>query len=98
MKFLKKYVFVVNKSKILLGNQKGAAAIVTVIVLAMLLGFSALAIDVGYMYSTRNELQNVADSAALAGAGELGNIYLTLDYAAQQNFNVDAAAMGYRNQ
>ena len=73
----------------LLKNQDGVTAVLVAIVLAMLLGFTALAVDVGYMYSTRNELQNVADAAALAGAGELGRIYLTLDMAKQKAFNVD---------
>ncbi|MBC2705444.1 pilus assembly protein TadG-related protein [Desulfobacula sp.] len=73
----------------ILRNQKGVTAVLVAIVAAMLLGFTALAIDVGYMYSTRNELQNVADAAALAGAGELGRIYLTLDSGDQGAFEVD---------
>jgi len=48
------------------------------------------------MYSTRNELQNVADAAALAGAGELGRIYLTLSTAEQRVFDVNQA--GYKTQ
>lgn len=84
------YKFRLNKNSLdTLKNQDGASAILVVIVTAMLLGFTALAIDVGYMYSTRNELQNVADAAALAGAGELGRIYLTLDYPAQQIFDIN---------
>ena len=39
--------------------------------LLSLLGFAALAIDVGYLFVVRNELQNAADAAALAGAGHL---------------------------
>ena len=39
--------------------------------LLTLLGFAALAIDVGYLFVVRNELQNAADAAALAGAGKL---------------------------
>jgi hypothetical protein len=34
-----------------------------------LIGFAAMAIDVGYMYSVKAELQRTADAAALAGAG-----------------------------
>ncbi len=37
----------------------------------MILGFSALAIDVAHLYNVKNELQVAADSAALAGIGEL---------------------------
>ena len=36
--------------------------------LTALLGFAALAIDVAYLLVVRNELQNAADAAALAGA------------------------------
>ena len=34
-----------------------------------------MAVDIGYLYAARNELQNAADAAALAGARELGKIY-----------------------
>jgi hypothetical protein len=39
--------------------------------LLSLLGIAALAIDVGYLFVVRNELQNAADAAALAGAHNL---------------------------
>lgn len=58
-----------------LKDERGVSAIVVAVVLVMLIGFLALAIDIGYLYATKNELQNTADAAALAGAGELGHIY-----------------------
>ena len=66
------------------GNQAGATAAIVAIVIPMLIGFGALAVDVGYMHVTKNELQNVADAATLAGTGYLGSIYKTLSYDAQQ--------------
>ncbi len=78
------------KGVFVLKNQKGVSAVIVAILLAMLLCFAALAIDVGYMYVTRNELQNIADAAALAGARELGIIYLAMDYSDQANYDVDA--------
>ena len=36
--------------------------------LVAFLGLASLAIDMGHLYVSRNELQNVADAAALAGA------------------------------
>ena len=36
-----------------------------------LIGVASLAIDMGQLYTVRNELQNVADAAALAGVGQL---------------------------
>jgi len=56
-------------------ERKGAVAVIVAIVLAMLIGFVALAVDVGYVMVTRNELQDVADAAALAGARTLGRLY-----------------------
>lgn len=61
--------------KIVFNNQRGAVAVIVGITLAVLLSFLALAIDVGYIYATKNELQNAADSAALAATGKLGNLY-----------------------
>ncbi len=66
-------------------NQAGATAVIIAITLPMLIGFTALAVDVGYMHVTKNELQNVADAAALAGAGYLGSIYEGLSYDDQQD-------------
>lgn len=45
--------------------------IVVAIALAGLLAFGSLAIDAGMIWTARNQLQNAADSAALAGAREL---------------------------
>lgn len=70
-------------------NKRGVSAVIVAICLVMLIGFAALAIDVGYLYSTRNELQNVADAAALAGAGYLGSVYVNLSYSEQQGYTFD---------
>jgi hypothetical protein len=56
-------------------GERGVSAVIVAIVLTLLIGLAALAIDVGYLYATKNELQDVADAAALAGAGLLGEIY-----------------------
>jgi len=78
-------------------NRRGATAVIVAICLAMLLGFAALAVDVGYISTTKNELQNIADAAALAGAGHLGSEYEKLTYAEQQvktfTFNEVAAVV-----
>jgi len=50
------------------GREGGQMIVVFAIVLLVLLGFAALGIDVGYMYSVRNDLQRSVDSGALAGA------------------------------
>jgi hypothetical protein len=51
-----------------------------------LLGIAALGVDLGYLYVARNELQNVADGSALAGARALGSIYQGLTYEQQQGY------------
>jgi Flp pilus assembly protein TadG len=70
----------------ILTNNRGATAVIVAICLTMLVGFAALALDVGYLYATRNELQNVADAGALAGAGYLGTQYTGLSYSDQQTY------------
>jgi Flp pilus assembly protein TadG len=52
-------------------NESGAVAIITAILMVVLLGFLALAVDVGHLATVKNELQNAADAAALAGARAL---------------------------
>jgi hypothetical protein len=46
----------------------GYVIVTVAVLLVILLGFSALAVDVGIMYSARTSAQRVADAAALAGA------------------------------
>jgi len=62
-----------NMNGILRKNEKGATAIFVALILAMLLGFAALGVDVNFLYGVRNELHNAADAGALAGASELFN-------------------------
>lgn len=49
-------------------NQRGATLVTVALVMVVLLGFAALALDIGHLLVVRNELQNSADAAALAGA------------------------------
>ena len=51
-----------------LRDRKGSAIVYVAVTLVILVGFAGLAIDVGYLYLVRGELQNAADSGALAGA------------------------------
>jgi Flp pilus assembly protein TadG len=50
---------------------KGQALVMMAVALIALMGFGALAIDVGMMFLAKNELQNAADAAALAAAQKL---------------------------
>lgn len=55
----------------LIRDNRGMAAITIAIALFAIMGVASLAIDMGQLYTTRNELQNVADAAALAGVAQL---------------------------
>jgi Flp pilus assembly protein TadG len=56
-------------------DTRGAVAIIVAIMIVVLLSFGALALDISNAMIARNELQNVADASALAGARQLGVIY-----------------------
>lgn len=53
------------------GRQRGAFLVLAAILIAALLGITALGIDVGRAYALRSEMQNAVDAAALAAAAEL---------------------------
>jgi len=58
-----------TKKKLTLAhNESGAVGIVVALMLTVLCGFMALALDVGHLLMARAELQRTADAAALAGA------------------------------
>lgn len=76
--------------------ERGAASVIVAILLVVLLGFSALAVDVGAMYAEKAQLQNGADSAALAVAnqcakGACGNSTATGQLFANSNANDGAS-------
>ncbi|MCW8957737.1 MAG: pilus assembly protein TadG-related protein [Gammaproteobacteria bacterium] len=52
-------------------KQRGFVVVMLVLVIAILLGVAALALDLGRLYVLKSEMQNAADAAALAGAAEL---------------------------
>jgi hypothetical protein len=49
-------------------REKGQVLVAFVGALTALIGFAAVGVDVGYMYTVRHELQRCADAGALAGA------------------------------
>ena len=52
-------------------REDGAVLVVVALTMAVLLGFSALVIDMGALYLEKSRLQSALDAAALAGAQEL---------------------------
>ncbi len=49
-------------------NEKGAAGVLVAVMMLVLIGVGAIAVDVGQIYAERAGLQNAADAGALAGA------------------------------
>ena len=72
------------KLRSILADQQGATAVLVGLMLIVLVGFLALAIDGGYVWVAQNELQNAADAGALAGARWLINDDGTININANQ--------------
>jgi len=56
---------------LLLRDQSGAVAVLTAVLMVTLLGFTAIAVDLGVLQYQKRMLQTVADAAAIGGASEL---------------------------
>ena len=54
-------------------DRRGAIVVFAALLIVVFLGVVAFAVDIGYIVSTRTELQAATDSAVLAGAGALVN-------------------------
>ncbi|MHB8051305.1 MAG: pilus assembly protein TadG-related protein [Coriobacteriia bacterium] len=54
-----------------ISNDEGAVAVTFALVFLLLVAFAALAVDVGFWYTAKRQLQSAADAAALAGCREL---------------------------
>lgn len=76
-------------------NDDGAVAILFAIVFLVLVGIAALAVDVGYWYTCKRQLQSAADAAALAGCQELAEgraVDGTVNDYAGRNFTMPLSA------
>jgi Flp pilus assembly protein TadG len=76
-----------GKLRRFLKEERGAASIMVAVSLVALLGMGALAVDLGYVMSTRSEVQKAADASALAAASRLVQLYN------DQNGNLNEAEM-----
>ena len=56
-------------------NRRGATLVLAVCCLIVIMAFSALVVDIGYLNNARVELQRSADAAALAACWEMGLQY-----------------------
>jgi hypothetical protein len=87
-----------------LRKEKGTMLVLVSAGVLVLLGASALSVDVGYVYVVRNQMQNCADAAVLAGAAGLydqpGNytasgkaVMLARDYANRNRYDGKACTL-----
>ena len=53
------------------GNRAGVIVVVVAVAFPFLLGFLALALDIGYIYHAKRRIQAAADAGAMAGAVEI---------------------------
>jgi len=60
-----------NKYRTHAPKEGGQALIMTVLAMTVIVGFTAMAIDVGMLFRERRDFQNSADAMALAGVAEL---------------------------
>ncbi len=74
-------------------QEKGQAIVLMVLAMVVLLGFTALAIDGGMVYSDRRHAQNAADAAALSGALQKANNQS--DTVIMQAITASASGNGY---
>lgn len=72
------------------GDRRGAVLPFVCVLLTVLLGFGALAVDLGRLYAVGQQVQTAADAAALAAMR--AKQYLPLDYGANAVTNAQAAA------
>ena len=72
-----------------LSDERGVTAIIVGILMVVFIGIAAVVIDIGYAMATKNELHNIADGAALAATGWLGNNYSNMNTNELVNYVVD---------
>ena len=80
-----------NRSRVNRKNERGVILVWVTIALATLIGFAAWSTETSRAWQTKNQLQAAADSAALAGAGNL----LSADFLTVDEAGARTAAMTY---
>src|SRR5688572_18330033 len=76
-------------------SNKGQIFIWTALMLVILLGFLALAMDGGFFYQHKRQMQSAADSAALAGAHDVSRDSTIIQAALETSGRHDASLNGF---
>jgi Flp pilus assembly protein TadG len=77
MKTMRKYM---GRWQALAADQSGVSALLAAIVIVVVIGFAALALDIGHLVDVKAELQKAAEAGALAGARALALPMGVTDY------------------
>jgi len=77
-----------------ISNRRGAILVIFAVALVALIGFAALGIEVGQWYITQAELSKAVDAAALSGAANISNPYVSVT-ALAQDFGMANFKPGY---
>ncbi len=77
-------------------EDEGAVAVIVALSIFLLVAFTAVAVDVGYMYSEKRQLQTAADAGALAGCRVLadGGSNAAIDAEARAYATINSVAPG----
>ena len=75
-----------------LGNRRGATLVVVAIILSVILGLAALAVDMSRMYAFKSQLKTLADAAALSEVVDMNNSAVYTDA------NANAIALAATNR
>jgi Flp pilus assembly protein TadG len=79
-------------------SESGQVLVLVTLSLFVLIGFVALAVDIGYLYNVRRRMQTAADAAAVAGANALqGSNSANYQQAAKDVASLDGFATGSNN-
>jgi uncharacterized membrane protein len=54
--------------KLLRRNQRGQVLVLATLAMVVFMGFAALAVDIGFYYTARRQMQTAADAAAISAA------------------------------
>lgn len=73
-----------------IAKRRGGITPLTCLLLPLIVGMVAFAVDTSWIVMTRSELQNTADAAALAGANKLGENYISFSLPTQSAANKTA--------
>ena len=75
--------------------RRGNVAVMAVLFLTVIIAFTALVVDLGYIHNSRSELQRCADAAAIAACWQMGDEYASGNEQSEIDVNVRGESANY---